>query len=268
MSDKWSDDGELMMARPDGLRLVKPALQAVHATPIVGVGALISLVAAFWACSVTPLALGVLISVLVVGARLLSPRMWRAVADTEAARPIELPQDADISDKIAKSLLGRLVIARAELDVVLAFRTAEQQGEVLVRIQKIRELERAAVAALRRINTLATWLAASRCPPVLSPVVHDGCAPATARVLERAAAARNEQRASREALEECRRDELANLEYLTSCLEAIPAELMELNLLERKARERGLPDPVHEADVLRDELRNVRQAMAQAHLSA
>jgi len=266
MSDKRSDGGEATMARRDGLRLVKPALQAVHATPIVGVGALISLVAAFWACSLMPLALGVLLAVLVVGARLLSPRIWRSVADAEASKAVEMPKDSDISDKIGKALLGRLVVARAELDAVLGCRAAARRGNVLVRVQKIRELERAAVAGLRRISGLATWLASSRCPAAMAPVVHDGCDPATARVLERAAAARNEQRAARAALEECRRDELASLEYLTSCLEAIPAGLLELDLLERKARERGLPDPIREADVLRDELRNVRQEMA--HLRA
>jgi len=262
MNDKRSNGGELMMARADGLRLMKPALQAVHATPIVGVSALISLVASFWACSAMPLALGVLLSVIVVGARLLSPRIWRAVADAEATRAVDMPQDADIADKIGKVLRGRLVTARAELEAVLGCRPAAHQGQVMVRIQKVRELERAAVAALRRISGLATWLAGSRCPAVTAPVVHDGCDPATARVLERTAAARNEQRAARATLEESRRDELVSLEYLTSCLEAIPAELMELDLLERKARERGLPDPIHDADVLRDELRNVRQEMA------
>jgi hypothetical protein len=266
MIDTRSNGGEVTMATPDGLRLVKPALQAVHATPIIGAGALISLVAAFWACSVMPLALGVLVSVIVVGVRLLSPRLWRSIADAEASKAVEMPQDSDIADKIGKALLGRLVSARAELDAVLGCRAAARRGAVLVRIQKVRELERAAVAALRRINGLATWLAGSRCAAAMAPIVHDGCAPATARVLERAAAARNEQRAARAALEECRRDELANLEYLTSCLEAIPAGLLELDLLERKARERGLPDPLHEADVLRDELRNVRQEMA--HLRA
>jgi hypothetical protein len=129
----------------------------------------------------------------------------------------------------------------------------------------VRSLERAALSSLRRLEALANGPSLARLTPPEFLSADDLADPRLGGLLERAVEARNEQVSALAGLDTCRRHELARLEYLTACLEAIPATLMELNVLECQGREQALPDSVGEADALREDLRTLRQQMTDLH---
>jgi hypothetical protein len=246
-------------AEPSGLRLLGPVLQIVHANLIAAVACVAALLAAFAFGLLLPLAIAALFTGVVVGARLASPKVWRAAADAEASKPVTMPNEADIADRGARSLLARILAARSQLDdVVGAVRS--RRRDLVLRLRRVRDLERAAVAALLQLDYLASAPRAAdgesaTTRPELSGEKGAGAAP----IMERAAAAQAERLEALRVLEAHRIEQLARLEYVTSCLEAVPAELMELQVLEADAVERGLPDPVREADLFRDEVRDVRR---------
>jgi hypothetical protein len=239
-------------------RLLGPALRIAHARPIVASLLLGSIVLGLTLSSWIPLAVGLPALVVFIGRCLLSRRVWRAAAEVEATKAVELPATATMTDRTARALLERIVGARTELEDALGVNAAPGGTEVLVRLRSVREIERAAVATLYRIELLAGAPAGGGRPSFIPSEPESG-ASETQSFLQRAAAARAERLEAIRELSVRRQRELARLEYLTSCLEAIPAALMELHVLERDVLDRGLPDAVIEADTLREEVRHVRE---------
>jgi len=253
----------VVVIQPSSPQLMGPALRIVDAGPISGLACLAGIVAGLFFGSALPIAIAMAAAILAVAVRLSSPRVWRLADEHEAAKKVDLPQDASLTDPSAKAQLARIAAARAQLDEVLfAGSGTTDRREVLIRLRAIRDLERAAVAALRRLDLFAHAPCHGEAGTPAVDELDVAALPGTAKMLERAAAARAERRESLEALRAHRLHHLARLEYLTSCLEAIPAEMMELRALEADLVDRCLPDPVREADQLRDEVRQVRREMA------
>lgn len=254
----------LTPAEPPSWRLVGPALQIVRAGPIAAYACLVSLIAVVVVGSLGPFVVGAAVAAFIIVGRLLFPRVWREAAADEAVKAVELPSEAELTDRGAKALLARLGVARTELDQVLAGRRGPRRGELLMRLRNIRELERSAVVTLARIEFLAT-APKSLVRPVGPPErdERETRSPAAASILERAAAARAEREAAIQELETRRLEELARLEYLTACLEAFPAELMELELIAGEALQVDVPDPLRDADVIREEVRQIKEELGE-----
>jgi len=260
MRDRKAKSWEMTPVRKGWWPLARAALDAAHAGPIMAATFLVSVVAALCLTAVTPLLIGVALTATAVAVQMSSRGFWTELVETEAARAVTLPSENELSHGAAKAFLSRLVSFRAQLDSVLERRPSAPRGDCLVRIQRVRGLERAAVASLLRLDYMSHGPVAPRSSGGSAASDVRG-APAEHPLLERVLGAREDQLGALAALEACRREEMSRLEYLTSCLEGIPAAMMELDVLERLARERVLPDPVREADTLRDEIRNVRQEM-------
>ncbi|HVU52378.1 MAG TPA: hypothetical protein VHL80_16905 [Polyangia bacterium] len=255
-----SNGAALVAAPPERWRLVGPALRIAHVGPIAASVALVAIVLALTFGTWIPLAVGLPALLVFIQRCLVSPRLWRAAAEAEAVRAVELPASADFTDRTARALLERIIVARGELDDAIAACAAPRAAEVLIQLRSVRALERAAVATLHRVELLAGAPAdAARVSFVVSEP--DRGMPETTSLLERAAAARAERSETLRELNLRRQRELARLEYLTSCLEALPAALLELQVLDGDVLDGGLSDAVQDADVLRAELRHVRQAM-------
>ncbi|HEY8923624.1 MAG TPA: hypothetical protein VIU64_04535 [Polyangia bacterium] len=259
MSD--SNDTQAATVERRSSQLLGPALSIVDAGPISALAFLVGLVAGLFFGSPLPVMIAMAAALLAVALRLSSPRVWRLADEYEATKKIDLPPDTTLSDPAAKAQLARIVAARTELDEVLSAGPTDRR-EVRRRLRAVRDLERAAVAALRRLE----FFAHAPCDGHgRAPTLEErdaGAVPAAGQLLGRAAAARAERQEALEALGAHRLQQLARLEYLTCCLEAIPAELMELRAMEAEMVDRCRPDPVREADQLRDELQHLRREMA------
>jgi hypothetical protein len=247
--------------RRSRLRLLAPALQIAGAKPIVAAACALACVAMLALASFVPFVIATVVAVLAIGVRLASPRVWHAAAAGEACAKVELPSAREITDSSARALLDRISDARAELDGVLGDDRKRREGaEGLVGIRNVRDLERAAVASLRRIEYLSGAPATTRGGAGAS--ANTRAAGEVAPMMERAAQAKAEREASLREIQARRLEELARLEYLTACLEAIPAQVMELCVLKADALQEGAPDPVHDADLLRDGVRHLRRELA------
>ncbi|HEY8922864.1 MAG TPA: BON domain-containing protein [Polyangia bacterium] len=237
------------------------ALRIVDAGPISALAFLSGIVAGLFFGSPLPVGLAMAAALVAVAARLSSPRVWRLADEDEATKKVDLPPDTTIGDPSAKAQLARIAAARRQLDEVLSA-GATDRPKVLMKLRAVRSLERAAVATLLRMDFYAH---APSNDDREGPSLEErdvAVVPGAPEMLERAAEARAERREALDTLKTHRLQHLARLEYLTSCLEAIPAELMELQSLERDMIERCRPDPVREADQFRDEVRQVRRQMA------
>jgi len=242
-------------------RLVATALRIGGAGRLAALAGAMSLFAGFMVGSLFPFAIGALALVVVVAGRCFSRKIWAAAAEEEATRPIEFPARTGVFDGTARALLGRLELARMQLEQVLAADDPRKERSNLLGIRHVRELERAAVAALLRLEYLASAPTLGKVAAPPEDTVAEWPA-AAGPLLKRTAAVKAERQRALDEIEMHRREALARVEYLTACLEAIPAELMELRVLKAEALERTLPDPIRDADLFREDVQQMKQELA------
>lgn len=285
-------------AHPSRLDVAEAALRLAGAGRLALVLLVLAAPASLLLASGLPMAAAAIVFIGWLTIRLGTRDTWRAAADEADRRPVELPAASTVADPAAKLLLRRLTVARAQFDLLL---TNSSSGERLSdsHVKAVRRLERAAVHLLRRIEYFsaatyalpATLGAADEEAELMGLGAHTpafdihghagetdgqhdvgrhggrgaggGMTSGAESLRERISKLEDARRSVIQSLEQRRIADLKRLSYVTATLESLPTDMMELRILKHDSLDRCLPDPVADADTLREDLRQLREGLAE-----
>jgi hypothetical protein len=191
--------------------------------------------AGFWVLPGAVLVLGVVNAA--------SPAYWRRVRQARVEGPLDLPDPAMVNDGTAQAIVRRLREASERLERARSH-SPFGEGHALSRGNvALRDLERRAVilvARLEHIQRLLSDDAPARLGGELERL-HAACDGRyeTSTSYQRATEAAAWHQSLLQRLEGRRAQVLAELEYLVGVIEALPAQLTELDLQRVEARDEG-----------------------------
>ncbi len=202
-----------------------------------------------------------------------SADFWRNVLGTGPARRI-LPDPMTLTDPASQTAIRSIVAARQGLARVLADTKDEIKGHLARSLAAVSDLEERACALIDRIEELAHYLGTADVDAVRREIVRlDDRArrcgdPSTKLELIEARAVRDEHLRTLFEISDTKERICAGLDRIVGALEALPARVMRMRVLDTEAMDRLSSDVRGEIDGVDGDLRTFEETLRSLGVSA
>jgi hypothetical protein len=186
---------------------------------------------------------GSLFYLFLVGRNATSPRFWRKLLEAEAAEARELPAETSLNDPALQLQVRSLRKGYEEIERVLKHTPEPVRAHLAPALASLEDLRARASQLLRDADELSRFLVgapregATREIQRLTDVVARTAEPEVLHEYEGALAVRKEQLAAVTRVEVEHERMLASLHFIVGTIEAIPASIYRLRVLEFRAKD-------------------------------